>query len=71
VEVAGRVPLPVTPNRENLRYLMVKRDRLGHEIDGLPAGNGPAVGNGPAARPPALDGAPGPLAAGDGIVEAG
>src|SRR6516162_6986674 len=40
VEVAGRVPLPVTPTQENLRYLIAKRDRLGHEIDGLPAGDG-------------------------------
>ena len=37
VEVAGRVALPVTPTPENLRYLTVKRDRLGHLIDGLPA----------------------------------
>jgi 3,4-dihydroxy 2-butanone 4-phosphate synthase/GTP cyclohydrolase II len=31
------VPLPVTPTPENLRYLIAKRDRLGHQIDGLPA----------------------------------
>jgi len=37
VEVAGRVPLPVEPTPENLRYLIAKRDRLGHQIDGLPA----------------------------------
>jgi 3,4-dihydroxy 2-butanone 4-phosphate synthase/GTP cyclohydrolase II len=37
IEVAGRVPLPVTPTPENLRYLIAKRDRLGHQIDGLPA----------------------------------
>jgi hypothetical protein len=37
VEVAGRVPLPVAPTPENLRYLIAKRDRLGHQIDGLPA----------------------------------
>ena len=37
VEVTGRVALPVTPTPENLRYLTVKRDRLGHLIDGLPA----------------------------------
>ena len=36
IEVAGRVALPVTPTPENLRYLTVKRDRLGHLIDGLP-----------------------------------
>jgi 3,4-dihydroxy 2-butanone 4-phosphate synthase/GTP cyclohydrolase II len=37
VEVAGRVPLPVAATPENLRYLITKRDRLGHQIDGLPA----------------------------------
>jgi 3,4-dihydroxy 2-butanone 4-phosphate synthase / GTP cyclohydrolase II len=42
VEVTGRVPLPVTPTQENLRYLMAKRDRLGHQIDGLPAADGRA-----------------------------
>jgi 3,4-dihydroxy 2-butanone 4-phosphate synthase/GTP cyclohydrolase II len=55
IEVAGRVALPVTPTPENLRYLTVKRDRLGHLIDGLPAavngstaGSGTANGSGPA-----------------------
>ena len=37
IKVTGRVPLPVTPTPDNLRYLMAKRDRLGHEIDNLPA----------------------------------
>ena len=37
IEVTGRVALPVTAaTPENLRYLTVKRDRLGHLIDGLP-----------------------------------
>ena len=40
IEVTGRVPLAVTPTPENLRYLTAKRDRLGHQIDGLPAVNG-------------------------------
>jgi 3,4-dihydroxy 2-butanone 4-phosphate synthase / GTP cyclohydrolase II len=40
VEVTERVPLPVAPTPENVRYLMAKRDRLGHLIDGLPASNG-------------------------------
>jgi 3,4-dihydroxy 2-butanone 4-phosphate synthase/GTP cyclohydrolase II len=51
IEVAGRVALPVAPTPANLRYLMAKRDRLGHLIDGLPvsadglsaAAHGPAV----------------------------
>ena len=37
IKVTGRVPLPVTPTPDNLRYLMAKRDRLGHQIDNLPA----------------------------------
>jgi 3,4-dihydroxy 2-butanone 4-phosphate synthase / GTP cyclohydrolase II len=36
VEVIGRVAVPSAPTPENLRYLTVKRDRLGHQIDGLP-----------------------------------
>jgi 3,4-dihydroxy 2-butanone 4-phosphate synthase/GTP cyclohydrolase II len=42
IEVAGRVPLPVVPTPENLKYLIAKRDRLGHQIEGLPARNGHA-----------------------------
>jgi 3,4-dihydroxy 2-butanone 4-phosphate synthase / GTP cyclohydrolase II len=67
VEVAGRVPLPVTPNQENLRYLIAKRDRLGHEIDGLPAANGAAAANGAGTGSAAAT----PVAAGDGKTEAG
>jgi 3,4-dihydroxy 2-butanone 4-phosphate synthase/GTP cyclohydrolase II len=36
ITVAGRVPIPVAPTSDNLRYLMAKRDRLGHRIDDLP-----------------------------------
>ena len=36
IEVAGRVALPAAPTPDNLRYLTAKRDRLGHQIDGLP-----------------------------------
>lgn len=44
VEVTGRVPLPAAATPENLHYLTVKRDRLGHHIDGLPAaGSFPAA----------------------------
>ena len=39
IEVTGMVGLPSTPTRENLRYLIAKRDRFGHRIDGLPAPN--------------------------------
>jgi 3,4-dihydroxy 2-butanone 4-phosphate synthase / GTP cyclohydrolase II len=36
LQIVGRVPLPVQPNPENLRYLRTKRDRMGHELE-LPA----------------------------------
>jgi 3,4-dihydroxy 2-butanone 4-phosphate synthase / GTP cyclohydrolase II len=35
LRVVGKVPLPVRPNPENLRYLRTKRDRMGHELDHL------------------------------------
>ena len=35
IEVTGRVALPVAPTADNLRYLIAKRDRLGHELDDL------------------------------------
>jgi 3,4-dihydroxy 2-butanone 4-phosphate synthase / GTP cyclohydrolase II len=38
IKVTDRVPLPVVATPENLRYLMTKRDRLGHQLDELPAG---------------------------------
>ena len=44
IEVTGRVSLPVTPTTENLRYLIAKRDRLGHQIDNLALPNGHAAG---------------------------
>jgi 3,4-dihydroxy 2-butanone 4-phosphate synthase/GTP cyclohydrolase II len=37
IKVTGRVPLPVNPTADNLRYLMTKRDRLGHKLDNLAA----------------------------------
>ena len=40
IEVTGMVSLPVEPTRENLRYLTAKRDRLGHQIEGLSGPNG-------------------------------
>jgi 3,4-dihydroxy 2-butanone 4-phosphate synthase/GTP cyclohydrolase II len=33
--VAERVPMPGMANAENLKYLMTKRDRMGHELAGL------------------------------------
>jgi 3,4-dihydroxy 2-butanone 4-phosphate synthase / GTP cyclohydrolase II len=33
--IVDRVPLPIRPNAENLRYLQTKRDRMGHELGDL------------------------------------
>jgi 3,4-dihydroxy 2-butanone 4-phosphate synthase / GTP cyclohydrolase II len=35
LSVLGRVPLPVRPHPENVRYLRTKRDRMGHLLDEL------------------------------------
>jgi 3,4-dihydroxy 2-butanone 4-phosphate synthase/GTP cyclohydrolase II len=48
--VLGREPMTVAPNRENLRYLRTKRDRMGHLLDGL--GNDPVGLDLPAELPP-------------------
>jgi 3,4-dihydroxy 2-butanone 4-phosphate synthase/GTP cyclohydrolase II len=37
IKVTSRVSLPVVPTAENLRYLIAKRDRLGHQLGELPA----------------------------------
>jgi len=55
IEVTGRVSLPVAATADNLRYLIAKRDRLGHQLDNLRIPNGtprpepPARPAGPAA----------------------
>jgi 3,4-dihydroxy 2-butanone 4-phosphate synthase/GTP cyclohydrolase II len=36
IKVRERVPLPVAVTPDNVRYLLAKRDRLGHQLDGLP-----------------------------------
>ena len=35
LEITGRVSLPVGAHPENLRYLLTKRDRMGHLLEGL------------------------------------
>jgi 3,4-dihydroxy 2-butanone 4-phosphate synthase/GTP cyclohydrolase II len=35
LRIVGRVPLPVPPTQDNLRYMMTKRDRMGHDLPGL------------------------------------
>ncbi len=40
LSILGRVPLPSMATPENVRYLVTKRDRMGHQIDGLPPSAG-------------------------------
>ncbi|MGZ6839193.1 MAG: GTP cyclohydrolase II, partial [Frankiaceae bacterium] len=37
LRIVDRVPLPVRVTPENLRYLTTKRDRMGHDLPGLPS----------------------------------
>jgi 3,4-dihydroxy 2-butanone 4-phosphate synthase/GTP cyclohydrolase II len=37
LSIAERVPLTVTPNEHNARYLATKAERMGHEYAGTPA----------------------------------
>jgi 3,4-dihydroxy 2-butanone 4-phosphate synthase / GTP cyclohydrolase II len=48
IEVTGVVSLPVAATADNLRYLIAKRDRLGHKLDGLFLQNGAPRPTGPA-----------------------
>jgi 3,4-dihydroxy 2-butanone 4-phosphate synthase/GTP cyclohydrolase II len=66
IGVVGREALPVIPTRENLRYLMAKRDRLGHQLDGLPEPGGHA-----SAAPDPLEAAAAVPAVTGGVAEAG
>jgi 3,4-dihydroxy 2-butanone 4-phosphate synthase/GTP cyclohydrolase II len=43
LQIVGRVSLPVHANAENLTYLRTKRDRMGHDLPGLPV-DGPPGG---------------------------
>jgi 3,4-dihydroxy 2-butanone 4-phosphate synthase/GTP cyclohydrolase II len=36
LSIVGRVPLPARVTADNLRYLVTKRDRMGHDLPGLP-----------------------------------
>jgi 3,4-dihydroxy 2-butanone 4-phosphate synthase/GTP cyclohydrolase II len=36
LSIVGRVPLPVRVTADNLQYLTTKRDRMGHDLPGLP-----------------------------------
>jgi 3,4-dihydroxy 2-butanone 4-phosphate synthase/GTP cyclohydrolase II len=46
LEIVGRQPLPTLATPENLRYLMTKRDRMGHDLPGLDDTAGPIVADG-------------------------
>ncbi|GAA3802938.1 bifunctional 3,4-dihydroxy-2-butanone-4-phosphate synthase/GTP cyclohydrolase II [Sphaerisporangium flaviroseum] len=35
IKVLGREPMPVAANEHNIKYLTAKRDRLGHQIEGV------------------------------------
>jgi 3,4-dihydroxy 2-butanone 4-phosphate synthase/GTP cyclohydrolase II len=59
IEVTGRVPLPVAATQDNLRYLIAKRDRLGHQLGELFVQNGT-----PRAVPPPRPAGPAAPAAG-------
>ena len=37
LRIVDRVPLPVRVTPQNLRYLTTKRDRMGHDLPGLPS----------------------------------
>jgi 3,4-dihydroxy 2-butanone 4-phosphate synthase / GTP cyclohydrolase II len=43
IEVTGVVRLPVAATEDNLRYLIAKRDRLGHQLDDLFLQNGVSI----------------------------
>jgi 3,4-dihydroxy 2-butanone 4-phosphate synthase/GTP cyclohydrolase II len=55
LKVTGRVGLPSLPTAHNLRYLTAKRDRLGHQIDGLPVVS--EISSSPPASEPAVSAA--------------
>jgi len=59
IEVTGRVPLPVAATPDNLRYLIAKRDRLGHHLGELFIQNGtPRPARAPGQAGPAGPAAP-------------
>jgi 3,4-dihydroxy 2-butanone 4-phosphate synthase / GTP cyclohydrolase II len=35
LRIISRVPIPAQPTRDNLRYLLTKRDRMGHDLPDL------------------------------------
>lgn len=45
LRIVDRVPLPIRPNPENIRYLRTKRDRMGHDLDNLDDGEDSSIGD--------------------------
>ncbi|MFV0534081.1 MAG: bifunctional 3,4-dihydroxy-2-butanone-4-phosphate synthase/GTP cyclohydrolase II [Cumulibacter sp.] len=43
LKITGRVPLPLSVNPHNIAYLTTKRDRMGHQLEGLPEGAEPGI----------------------------
>jgi 3,4-dihydroxy 2-butanone 4-phosphate synthase/GTP cyclohydrolase II len=41
IRITGRVPMPAQVTDDNVAYLVTKRDRCGHELDGLPEAERP------------------------------
>jgi hypothetical protein len=58
LEIVEQVPLEVHATPENLRYLQTKRDRMGHDLVGLPEADGPPATAVPAAEDVPAAGAP-------------
>jgi 3,4-dihydroxy 2-butanone 4-phosphate synthase/GTP cyclohydrolase II len=56
--VVGRVPLQVRVNQHNLAYLRTKRDRMGHDLTGLPWHDDDVSWATLASRPPRAGAAP-------------
>jgi len=53
LEIIERVPMPVALTPENLQYLQTKRDRMGHDLPGLPSSPPEEVTTMPAPPTPA------------------
>jgi 3,4-dihydroxy 2-butanone 4-phosphate synthase/GTP cyclohydrolase II len=43
LEIVDRIPIEIPPNPRNRRYLQVKRDKLGHLLNGLDTEVGKSV----------------------------
>ncbi len=62
--IIERVPMRAHVNAENLRYLTTKRDRMGHDMPGLPdTAGGAAAGDSAPERPPSAAGGTGSVGA--------